>query len=76
MQCVLSVQLAARLRGMTYVSLKFHPNAKVAVNHLREIVLQPIALQLAMKQFVARRFVPRIIIAALPVGMKLAWNSL
>ncbi len=29
-----------------------------------------------MTQFVARRFVPLIIIAALPVGIKLAWNSL
>ena len=49
---------------------------KDVANHLREIVLQPIVLQLAMKQFVARRFVSRIVIAALPVGMKLACNSL
>ncbi len=76
MQCVLSFQIAASLRGMPYVSLEFHPHVKDVANHLREIVLQPIVLQLAMTQFVARRFVPLIIIAALLVGIKLAWNSL
>ena len=76
MQCVLSFQIAASLRGMPYVSLKFHPHAKDVANHLREVVLQLIVLQLAMTQFVAGLSVRVTLFAAHPVGMKLAWNSL